>query len=110
MRILFIGDVIGRPGRELLRALLPRLVDTHHIDFVIANVENAAAGFGLTREVGEGLLRLGVHAMTSGNHIWDKGSARYVEAEQRCLAQNYPAGVLGRGTMTVTPIAGLSES
>ena len=101
MRILFIGDVFGRPGRELLRTLLPRLVDIHRIDFVIANVENAAAGFGLTREVGEGLLRLGVHAMTSGNHIWDRKEAlEYVEAEPRLVRPvNYPAGVPGRGTM-----------
>jgi hypothetical protein len=101
MRILFIGDVFGRPGREALRSLLPRLVTRHRVDFVIANVENAAAGFGLTREVGEGLLRLGVHAMTTGNHIWDRKEAyEYVEAEPRLIRPvNYPAGVPGRGTM-----------
>jgi hypothetical protein len=101
MRILFIGDVFGRPGRDLLRTLLARIVERHGVDFVVANVENAAAGFGLTREVGEGLLGLGVHAMTSGNHIWDrKEAAEYVEQEPRLVRPvNYPAGVPGRGTM-----------
>jgi len=101
MRILFIGDVFGRPGRDLLRTLLPRLVARYGIEFVIANVENAAAGFGVTREVGEGLLRLGVHAMTSGNHIWDRKEAlEYVGAEPRLLRPaNYPVGVPGRGAM-----------
>jgi 2',3'-cyclic-nucleotide 2'-phosphodiesterase len=101
MRILFIGDVFGRPGRELVRTLLPPLVDRHRIDFVVANVENAAAGFGLTREVGEDLLRLGVHAMTSGNHIWDRKEAlAYLDAEPRLVRPaNYPAGVPGRGAM-----------
>jgi hypothetical protein len=101
MRILFIGDVFGRPGRALLRSSLRRIVDLHAIDFVIANVENAAAGFGLTREVGEELLRLGIDAMTSGNHIWDrKEGLAYVEAEPRLLRPvNYPPGAPGRGTM-----------
>ncbi len=101
MRILFIGDVFGRPGRDVLRVLLARIVARHGVDFVIANVENAAAGFGLTREVGEGLFGLGVDAMTSGNHIWDRKEAlEYVEQEPRLLRPaNYPPGVPGRGTM-----------
>jgi len=101
MRILFIGDVFGRPGRVLLRSSLRRIVDRHAVDVVIANVENAAAGFGLTRDVGDELLRLGVDAMTSGNHIWDRREAlAYIEAEPRLLRPaNYPAGVPGRGAM-----------
>jgi metallophosphoesterase (TIGR00282 family) len=102
MRILFIGDVVGRPGRDLVRALLPPLVARYGIEFVIANVENAAAGYGVTREVGEGLLRLGVHVMTSGNHVWDRKEAlEYIGAEPRLLRPaNYPRGVPGRGAMT----------
>ena len=72
MRLLFIGDIVGRPGRELVKRGLPYLVEQHAIDLVIANAENAAAGFGITREIGDQLLEWGVDVMTSGNHIWDK--------------------------------------
>ncbi|MBE3098379.1 MAG: TIGR00282 family metallophosphoesterase [Planctomycetes bacterium] len=101
MRILFIGDVFGRAGRELVRACLGPIVRQHGIDFAIANVENAAAGFGLTREIGDAFLRAGVDAMTSGNHIWDRKEAvEYVGAEARLLRPaNYPAGVPGRGSL-----------
>jgi metallophosphoesterase (TIGR00282 family) len=100
MNILFIGDVVGRPGRELVRRGLPALVEHHGIDLVIANVENAAAGFGLTREIGDEFLAWGVNVMTSGNHIWDKKEVvEYIGAEPRLLRPaNYPAGVPGRGT------------
>jgi hypothetical protein len=99
MNILFIGDIVGRPGRELVRKGLPALAEHHDIDLVIANVENSAAGFGVTREIGEDFLKWGVDVMTSGNHIWDKKEAlEYVAAEPRLLRPaNYPAGVPGRG-------------
>ena len=100
MRILFIGDIVGRPGRELVRQSLGALVDHHAIDFVIANVENAAAGFGITREIGDQLLEWGVDVMTSGNHIWDKKEALdYIGTESRLLRPaNYPAGAPGNGS------------
>jgi metallophosphoesterase (TIGR00282 family) len=100
MRILFIGDIVGRPGRDLVRHGVAGLVDTHHIDFVIANAENAAAGFGITREIGDQLLDSGVDVMTSGNHIWDKKEALdYIGTEPRLLRPlNYPAGVPGNGS------------
>lgn len=100
MNILFIGDIVGRPGRELVRRGLRALVDHHAVDLVIANVENSAAGFGITREIGDELLKWGVDVMTSGNHIWDKKEAiEYIGAESRLLRPaNYPAGVPGRGT------------
>jgi len=60
MRILFIGDIVGRPGRQLVKTGLAALVSRHEVDFVIANAENAAAGFGITREIGDELLDLGV--------------------------------------------------
>ncbi len=72
MNILFIGDVFGRPGRELVRHGLDALVADTGAELVIANVENAAGGFGITREVGDAILGYGVDAMTSGNHVWDK--------------------------------------
>jgi calcineurin-like phosphoesterase len=74
MRILFIGDIVGRPGREILRKGLKRLVDHFGVEFVIANVENSAAGFGVTKDIGDAIAELGVDVMTSGNHIWDKKS------------------------------------
>jgi 2',3'-cyclic-nucleotide 2'-phosphodiesterase len=100
MRLLFIGDIVGRPGRELVRHGLSAIVDEHQVDLVIANAENAAAGFGITREIGDQLLEWGVDVMTSGNHIWDKKEAiEYIGAESRLLRPaNYPAGVPGNGS------------
>jgi len=100
MNILFVGDVIGRPGRELIRKGLRALVDRYSIDLVIANAENSAAGFGVTKDIGDTLLEWGVDVMTSGNHIWDKKEAiEYIAGEPRLLRPaNYPAGVPGRGS------------
>jgi len=99
MKILVIGDIVGRPGRELVRRGLRGLIDFHGADFAIANAENVAAGFGITRDLGDALLEWGVDVMTSGNHIWDKKEAiEYIGAEARLLRPaNYPAGVPGRG-------------
>jgi len=100
MKILFIGDIVGKPGRELLRKGLRNLVGHYGVDFVIANAENAAAGFGITKDIGDTILEWGVDVMTSGNHIWDKKEAiEYIAAEPRLLRPaNYPAGVPGRGS------------
>ena len=100
MTILFIGDIVGRPGREMVRKGLRGLIERYGVDLVIANAENSAAGFGVTREIGETLLEYGVDVMTSGNHIWDKKEViEYIGAEPRLLRPaNYPAGVPGRGS------------
>lgn len=100
MRILFVGDIVGKPGRELLRRGVATLVDYHRLDLVIANVENAAAGFGITREIGDQILSWGVDVMTSGNHIWDRREAiDYIGAEPRLLRPaNFPTGVPGLGS------------
>jgi len=100
MRILFIGDIVGKPGREMVRKGVRALVEEHEIDLVIANAENAAAGFGITKDIGDTLLEWGVDVMTSGNHIWDKKEAiDYIASEPRLLRPaNYPAGVPGRGS------------
>jgi len=110
VRILFIGDIVGRPGRELVRRGLSALVAHHAIDLVIANVENAAAGFGITREIGDQLLDWGVGVMTSGNHIWDKKEALdYIGAEARLLRPaNFPAGAPGNGRYLARSDAGHS--
>jgi len=72
VRILFIGDIFGRPGRNIVREKLKGLVREHSIDLVLANGENAAAGFGITPSLAEDLFELGIDVMTTGNHIWDK--------------------------------------
>jgi 2',3'-cyclic-nucleotide 2'-phosphodiesterase len=100
MTILFIGDIVGRPGRDLVQKGLRTLLDHYDVDVTIANAENAAAGFGLTRDIGETLLEWGIDVMTSGNHIWDKKEVlEYIAVEPRLLRPaNYPAGVPGRGS------------
>ncbi|MBI4475831.1 MAG: TIGR00282 family metallophosphoesterase [Acidobacteria bacterium] len=100
MNVLFIGDIFGKPGRTLVRQGLGALVERHEIDLVVANVENAAGGFGVTRELGDEILGYGVDVMTSGNHIWDKKEAiAYIGAEPRLLRPaNFPAGVPGSGS------------
>ncbi|HTI38747.1 MAG TPA: TIGR00282 family metallophosphoesterase [Vicinamibacterales bacterium] len=112
MRILFIGDIFGRPGREIVRRALPALVERESLDFVIANVENAAAGFGITGDIADTILGYGVDAMTTGNHVWDKKEVlEYMPRQPKLLRPaNFPAGVPGRGsylgrTRTGEPIA-----
>ena len=99
MKLLFIGDIVGRPGRDLVRTGLAAIVARYGVDFVIANGENAAAGFGITRDLGEQLFSYGIEVMTSGNHIWDKKEVLdYIPLEPRLLRPaNYPAGAPGRG-------------
>lgn len=100
MKLLFIGDVFGKVGRDLVRLGVPRLVRRYEIDFVIANGENSAGGFGITREVGDELFAAGIDLMTTGNHVWDKKEALdYLPLEPRVIRPaNYPAGVPGQGT------------
>ena len=103
MTLLFIGDVFGKVGRDLVRLAIKRLVDRHAVDLVIANVENCAGGFGITRETAEELFDAGVEVMTSGNHVWDKKEALdYLPLEPRITRPaNYPPGVPGAGTAIV---------
>jgi 2',3'-cyclic-nucleotide 2'-phosphodiesterase len=72
LRILFIGDIFGRPGRTIVKEKLPSLVKDHSLDLIIANGENSAAGFGITPPLAEELFELGIDVITTGNHIWDK--------------------------------------
>ena len=95
--LLFIGDIVGRPGRELVRRAIPVLVGHHQVDLVIANVENAAAGFGVTPDIADDFISHGVQVMTGGNHTWDKKEIVPYFADQPCLLRpaNMPAGVPG---------------
>ncbi len=100
MRILFLGDIFGKPGREIAKRAVPALVEQRDIDFVIANVENSAAGFGVTGDIADTILSYGVDVMTSGNHIWDKKEVLdYIPRQPKLLRPaNFPAGVPGRGS------------
>lgn len=99
MRILFVGDVVGKPGRRAIARLLPDLISDNDVDLVIANGENAAGGYGLTGELIEELKGLGIDCITSGNHLWDRRQIEsLLETEERVLRPaNYPPGTPGRG-------------
>ena len=99
MRVLMLGDIFGRPGRQITAEFLPELQEQYQPDVIIANGENAAGGFGLTRAVADQLFALGIDVLTSGNHIWDhKEMLTYIAAEPRVIRpSNYPPGVPGRG-------------
>lgn len=100
MKLLFIGDINGKPGRDCVeRFLRNRKESGMEYDFIIGNVENAAAGFGLTKEVSLALFNLGLGCQTSGNHIWDKKEIySFFEVEPRLLRPaNYPSGAPGYG-------------
>ncbi len=105
MRILAIGDIIGSPGRQAVQRLLPELRQEFGIDFVIANVENVAGGFGVTPTTAKELMNAGVDVMTSGNHIWaQKEIIPYLDSEMPVLRPlNYPPGVPGRGYLIARP-------
>lgn len=99
MKILFIGDIVGSPGREAIEKLLPGLKKEYSLDFVIANAENAAGGSGITRRVADELFTSGVSALTSGDHIWKKREImEIINEEERILRPaNFPSGAPGRG-------------
>jgi 2',3'-cyclic-nucleotide 2'-phosphodiesterase len=107
VRILFIGDIFGRPGRTIVKERLPELVKTQNIDLVLANGENAAAGFGITPPLAEELFELGIEVLTTGNHVWDKREIiEYFQmadgnphspARRLLRPANYPPGMPGMG-------------
>ena len=99
MRLLFLGDVVGRAGRKAVVDRLPALVDTHRLDFVVVNGENAAGGFGITEEIAQDLIDAGADVITLGNHAWDQREALvFIERQPKLLRPvNYPKGTPGRG-------------
>ena len=101
MRIAFIGDIVGRPGRDILKTYLLKIREEHKIDFVIANYENASHGFGLTAKNANELISYGIDVMSGGNHTWDKKDILPLfETHELLRPHNYPEGVPGTGCKT----------
>lgn len=99
MKILFVGDVYGKPGRRAAALLIPKLIETHGVDFCIVNGENSAGGFGITEKIGKKFHAYGADVITTGNHVWDqKESISYIQSGDRILRPaNYPDDVGGIG-------------
>lgn len=111
VKILYIGDIFGRPGRKIVKDVLPALVKEYAVDLVLANGENAAAGFGITPQLADELLDLGIAVLTSGNHIWDKKEIIAYLSEHpdgRLLRPaNYPPQTPGHGLVVSKTRSGL---
>ncbi len=109
MKLLFVGDVIGKPGRRALQHLLPRLVDQHRADYVVVNVENSAGGFGVTPDVLREIEDLPIDVYTTGNHVWDKKEAmELLDRHPKLLRPaNYPDGNPGKGLHLGETAAGI---
>jgi metallophosphoesterase (TIGR00282 family) len=109
LRLLFVGDVIGKPGRRAVRNILPRLVDHHRTDYVVVNIENSAGGFGVTPDVLDELSDLPIDCYTTGNHIWDKREVYdLLDSNRRLLRPaNYPQGNPGKGVYVGETAAGI---
>ncbi len=101
LRVLFIGDIVGKTGRSAVRSLLPNIIDRLRINLIIANGENAAGGFGITEKVARELFSFKINIITTGNHVWDKkDDIEYIAREELILRPlNYPSGVPGRGSL-----------
>ncbi len=104
MKILFLGDVVGRPGRKAVASHLPGLIARHGFDFVIVNGENAAGGMGITEKIFDDLIDAGADCITTGNHAWDQKEALvFAERQERFIRPaNYPDGTPGRGANIFT--------
>ncbi len=103
LRLLFLGDVVGEPGRKAVAAFLPRIKAERAVDFIVVNGENAAGGRGITPKIAIGLLRAGAAVITTGDHIWDqKEIVEYLPTEPRLLRPvNYPPGTPGQGSVVL---------
>ncbi len=108
MHLLFLGDIVGSPGRRAVEELLYRVVDRHLIDLVVANCENASGGIGITPAVADQLLGMGIDLLTSGNHIWKhKDILGYIEDTDRLVRPaNYPPDAPGRGFAVIETAVG----
>jgi metallophosphoesterase (TIGR00282 family) len=116
MRLLFLGDVVGRPGRRAVTRLVPRLITRESVDFVVANCENASGGKGIDPDSADELIDCGVDVLTSGNHVWQNSNiVPYIQESDRLLRpENFPPGVPGKGwtvrqsTRTKSPVGVLN--
>lgn len=104
MKILFLGDLVGRSGRNAVIDRLPEIVEAQELDFVIVNGENAASGFGITEGILQDVIDAGADVVTTGNHVWDqRDTLVYIERNDRLLRPvNFPAGTPGRGAHLFT--------
>ena len=100
MKILFIGDIVGEPGRRAVQTLLPKLRAQHGLDFIIANGENSAGGNGITPRIATELFAAGIDVITSGDHLWDQKEVMELLASERRFLRptNYPTGTPGQGS------------
>ena len=103
MKILFIGDIVGEPGRRAVKLLLPRLREQHGLDFVIANGENSAGGNGITPRIADEIFAAGVDVITSGDHLWDQKEVVELLANEKRFVRpmNYPTGTPGSGSTVI---------
>jgi len=110
VKVFFIGDIVGKPGRQAVKALLPGIVGRHRVDIVIANCENAAGGFGVTRKIVDELYHHEIDVLTSGNHIWDKKETSGFMGDYETLLRpaNYPEGTVGNGSVVIDTRLGVS--
>ncbi len=108
MRVLYLGDIVGRSGRALAAQKIPQLRESLKLDFVVINGENAAAGFGITAKICDELFDAGVDVISTGNHVWDqKETKSHIAGEGRLIRPiNYPAGTPGRGSVMVQDARG----
>ena len=108
LRLLFLGDIIGEPGRRAVIEMVPQLKHAWNLDFVVVNGENAAAGRGITPKISIDLLRAGVAVITTGDHVWDqKEIMHYIDSEPRLLRPlNYPEGTPGHGSIVLETAKG----
>lgn len=108
MKLLFIGDIVGASGLKAVKDLLPGIIEQYRPDVIVANGENAAHGFGITRDTAQAIFNAGVDVITSGNHIWDKKNIiSFIRIETRLLRPaNYPQGVPGRGSIVIRARSG----
>jgi metallophosphoesterase (TIGR00282 family) len=99
LKVLFVGDIVGKPGREILRQQLCKIQEKFKIDFTVANGENAAGGAGINKKILEEIINYGVDVVTMGNHVWDKKEVlSFIDTEPRLIRPaNYPKGTPGRG-------------
>lgn len=106
MKLLFIGDIVGQPGRRAVKELLPKLRERHGLDFVVANGENSAGGSGITPKTAEEIFSAGVDVITTGDHLWDQKEVMELLANERRFLRplNYPSGTPGQGSAIFEPL------